>query len=263
MLTTRYVTGSPNWIELGTPDIEGASAFYGGLFGWTFRSAGPQAGGYGMFQLGGKTAAGAMAVPPEQGATAWNLYFQSPDADATAKRVRDGGGTVVAEPMDVFDLGRMAIFSDPAGVGFATWQPGTNKGLDVVNETGSLRWAELYTPDTESALGFYRSLFGWEEFGVPIPGGDAYTTVNPPGTGPEGMFAGLVPLETDPTEAADGPYWLPYFEVDDTDASVAQAEKLGGKVRLAPLDLEDVGRIAKLADPYGARFAIIKSVPRG
>ncbi|UUN30377.1 VOC family protein [Streptomyces sp. FIT100] len=261
MLTTRYVTGSPNWIDLGTPDIEGASAFYGGLFEWTFQSAGPQAGGYGMFQLGGRTVAAGMTVPPEQGPAAWNLYFQSPDAAATAQRVRDGGGSVSAEPMDVFDAGRMAVFADPAGVAFSTWQPGTNKGLDVVNGVGTLRWAELYTPDTQAAFAFYRSVFGWEEYGIPIPGGDTYTTVNPHGAGPEGMFAGLVPLETDPAEAADGPYWLPYFEVADTDATVARAEELGGKVRLAPLDLEDVGRIAKLADPYGARFAVMKSEP--
>lgn len=63
MLSTRFVTGSPNWLDLGTPDIEAATAFYGGLFGWTFQSAGPEAGGYGMFQLDGKTAAGGMQVP--------------------------------------------------------------------------------------------------------------------------------------------------------------------------------------------------------
>ncbi|MER6995571.1 VOC family protein [Streptomyces sp. NPDC000410] len=260
MLTTRYVTGSPNWIDLGTPDLEGARAFYGGLFGWTFQSAGPEAGGYGMFQLNDKTVAGGMAVPPEQGGSAFTVYFQSPDADATAERVRTGGGTVEFDPMDVFDLGRMALLADPAGVAFGIWQPGTNKGLDVVDEPGALCWMELYTPDTGSALGFYRSVLGWEEYGVPIPGGDTYTTVNPAGTGPDDMFGGLVPLEADPVEAADGPYWLPYFEVTDTNATVARAEELGGTVRLAPIDLEDVGRIAKLADPYGARFAVIKSV---
>ncbi|MGW7364741.1 VOC family protein [Streptomyces sp. NPDC054841] len=262
MLTTRYLTGSPNWLDLGTPDLEGAGTFYGGLFGWTFHSMGPDAGGYGMFQLDGKTAAGGMTVPSEQGASAWTLYFQSTSADDTAKRVRDGGGAVMSEPMDVWDLGRMAIFSDPAGVGFATWQPGTNKGLDVVNQTGALCWAELYTPDTDAALAFYRSVFGWDDFGVPIPGGDTYTTVNPAGAGADAMFAGLVPLEADPVEAADGPYWLPYFEVTDTDATAARAKKLGGQVRTEPMDLEDVGRIAKLADPYGARFAVIKSAPR-
>ncbi|MFG2755862.1 VOC family protein [Streptomyces wuyuanensis] len=259
MLTTRYLTGSPNWLDLATPDLRGAASFYGDLFGWTFRSAGPRAGGYGMFELDGRTAAGGMTVPPEQGAPGWTLYFQSPSADDTAERVRNGGGAVTHEPADVWDLGRMAHFTDPAGVGFATWQPGTNPGLDVVNEAGSLCWAELCTPDPDAALGFYRSVFGWDEFAVPIPGGDTYVTVNPAGAGEDAMFAGLVPLETDPVEAAGGPYWLPYFEVVGTDATAAKAEERGGTVRTPPIDLEDVGRIAKLADPYGARFAVIET----
>lgn len=262
MLTTRYLTGSPNWLDLATPDLSGAASFYGGLFGWTFRAAGPGAGGYGMFELDGRTAAGGMTVPPERGAPGWTLYFQSASADDTAERVRNLGGSVTYEPADVWDLGRMAHFTDPAGVGFATWQPRTNKGLDVVNETGSLCWAELWTPDPGAALGFYRSVFGWDEFAVPVPGGDTYVTVNPAGAGEDAMFAGLVALETDPVEAVGGPYWLPYFEVTDTDATAAEAEELGGTVRTRPIDLEDVGRIAKLADPYGARFAVIETSVR-
>ncbi|NNJ07384.1 VOC family protein [Streptomyces sp. PKU-MA01144] len=262
MLTTRYLTGSPNWLDLATPDLSGAASFYGGLFGWTFRAAGPGAGGYGMFELDGRTAAGGMTVAPEQGAPGWTLYFQSASADDTAERVRNLGGSVTYEPADVWDLGRMAHFTDPAGVGFATCQPRTDKGLDVVNETGSLCWAELWTPDPGAALGFYRSVFGWDEFAVPVPGGDTYVTVNPAGAGEDAMFAGLVALETDPVEAAGGPYWLPYFEVTDTDATAAEAEELGGTVRTRPIDLEDVGRIAKLADPYGARFAVIETSVR-
>lgn len=40
MLTIPYVHGAPNWLDLGTPDLDGALGFYGALFGWTFRSAG-------------------------------------------------------------------------------------------------------------------------------------------------------------------------------------------------------------------------------
>ena len=90
MLTTRFVTGAPNWIDLGTPDIEGASAFYSHLFGWRFQSAGPEMGGYGFFQLDGRTAAAGMQNPPEQGPPSWNVYFQSPDADAFAAAISGG-----------------------------------------------------------------------------------------------------------------------------------------------------------------------------
>ncbi|MCX4704959.1 VOC family protein [Streptomyces sp. NBC_01373] len=259
MLTTRYVTGAPNWLDLGTPDIEGASSFYGSLFGWQFRSGGPEAGGYGFFQLDGRTAAGGMQTTPEQGPPSWTVYFQTPDADATAKAAEHTHGSVLLQPMDVMDRGRMGILADHAGVTFGIWQPAATKGLDVVQEQGSLCWLELYTPDLPAAAGFYHGLFGWETSALTFAGG-TYTTVHPSGTEPDAMFGGIVPLEDDPTKAAAGA-WLPYFEVPDTDAAVSTAQERGGTVRLPATDLEDVGRIAELADPYGARFAVIKSAP--
>ncbi|MFF3323795.1 VOC family protein [Streptomyces sp. NPDC002889] len=261
MLTTPYVTGTPNWIDLGTPDIDAANTFYNGVFGWQFQSAGPEAGGYGMFQLGGKTAAGGMTVPPEQGPPAWNVYFQSPDAEATAKAVEANGGRVVVEPMDVFDLGRMAIFADPAGAAYASWQPGKNKGLDSVNDPGSLAWLELYTPVPDAALAHYSAVYGWETSTMPLPDGSGtYTMVNPAGAGEEAMFGGVVPQAADPLEAQGDPYWLPYFTVTDCDATVAKARELGATVRMEPIDMEGVGRFAKLADPAGAKFAIMQGI---
>ncbi|WP_149185084.1 VOC family protein [Streptomyces sp. TRM49041] len=267
MLTTRFVTGSPNWVDLGTPDLGGARSFYQGLFGWTFQDAGPEAGGYGMFQREGRTVAGGMTVPPERGGSAWTLYFQSPDADAAATAVRAGGGSVTLEPMDVLDLGRMALFTDPTGAGFGVWQPGENKGLDVVGEANALSWTELYTSDPVADLSFYDLVFGMEAHtAAPAEPAGAYTLIQPPGTGlasPSEAFGGVVPLADDPAEAADGPSWTPYFEVDDLEAGVAEAERLGGKVRRGPSDLAGLGRCAKLTDPYGARFAVLHSTRGG
>ncbi|MEU8979510.1 VOC family protein [Streptomyces sp. NPDC048309] len=261
MLTTRFVTGAPNWLDVGTSDIDGAISFYGGLFGWQFQSAGPDAGGYGFFQLDGQTVAGGMQTTAEQGPPSWTVYFQSPDAEATAKAAEQARGAVLMPPMDVMGEGHMAILADEAGVPFGIWQPGRTKGLDVAGVPGSLCWVELYTQDIAAAAAFYNSVFGWETSAVPFPGG-VYTCINPAGTEDEAMFGGVVPLADDPTEAESGAYWLPYFEVADTDAVVGQAQQLGGTVRMPATDLEGVGRIAKLADPYGARFAVIKSAPR-
>lgn len=260
MITTDFVTGGPSWMDLGTPDLDGAISFYGGLFGWTFQSAGPEFGGYGMFQLGGKTAAGAMTVTAEQGGPAWSVYFQSPDADATAKAVEQAGGSVLFRPMDVADQGRMAILADPAGAAFGIWQPGVNRGLGHVTEDGGLNWVELYTPDVSAAKEFYGSVFGWGAFDVEFPGG-SYTTVNPAGTDENGMFGGIVPLDTDPVEARAGAHWTPYIHVADVDAAADTAQELGGTVPMAPVSIPGVGRIAKLADPSGARFAVIKGDP--
>jgi predicted enzyme related to lactoylglutathione lyase len=259
MLTTRYVTGAPNWIDLGAPDIEGAAAFYGGLFGWRFQPGGPEVGGYGIFQLDGRATAGGMQTTPEQGPPSWTVYFQAPDADATARAAGQAHGSVLVQPMDVQDLGRMAILADQAGVPFGLWQPGRNKGLDVVREPGSLCWLELYTADVPAAAAFYHSVLGLETVGVDFPGG-AYTTLVPAGESEDAMFGGLVPLAEAPAE--EEAHWLPYFEVTDPDTTVARARELGGTVRMPATDLPDVGRIAKLTDPYGARFAVIRSEPQ-
>ena len=261
MLTTRFVTGAPNWIDLSAPDIQGAGDFYGGLFGWRFQPGGPETGGYGLFQLEGKTVAGGMQTTEEQGPPCWTVYFQTPDADATAKAAEQAHGAVLMQPMDVMDQGRMAILTDKAGVSFGIWQPGRNKGLDVTQEPGSLCWVELYTADLPMAAYFYRAALGLETYGLEFPGG-TYTTLLPDGQDEDAMFGGIVPLADDPMEAQAGAYWMPYFEVADTDEAVAKAQRLGGSVRLPATDVPGVGRIAKLADPYGARFAVIKSEPQ-
>ncbi|MEV0410800.1 VOC family protein [Streptomyces sp. NPDC050448] len=259
MLTTDYKDGSPNWLDLGTPDIDGAARFYAGLFGWDYHPGGEEAGGYGMFHLAGKTVAGGMTVTAEQGPAAWTVYFQSPDADATAAAVVKAGGAVTFEPMDVMDAGRMAIFTDPTGVAFATWQPKRNKGLGAVSGVGNLCWSELYTGDVQAAAAFYRSVFGWE-ISETFEGG-SYTMVRASGTPDKAAFGGLAPIGADPVEDTERPYWTPYFEVADCDVTAARAEESGGKIRLSPVFMEGVGRFAKLADPYGARFAVIASAP--
>lgn len=259
MLTTRFVDGAPNWIDIGTSDIDGAASFYGALFGWRFRSAGPEAGGYGFFQLDGRTAAGGMRITPEQGSPSWTLYFRSPDAEATARVSEQAHGGVLMRPMDVMGQGRMAVLSDRAGVRFGVWQPGRLAGLDVAGEPGSLCWVELYTPDVAAAAAYYRAVLGHETSAVPFPGG-TYTCVNPAGEGEDGMFGGVVPLAGDPVETE--PCWLAYIEVPDADAAVARTRELGGTVRMPATDIEGVGRVARLADPYGARFAVIKTAPQ-
>lgn len=258
MLTTRFVDGAPTWIDVGTSDIDGATAFYGALFGWRFVSAGPEAGGYGFFRLDGKTVAGGMRTTPEQGPPSWTVYFRTPDADATAEAAAQAHGRVVFAPMDVMGQGTMAILGDEAGVPFGLWQPAATQGVDLAGEPGSLCWVELYTPDIAAAAAFYHATLGLETFAASFPGG-VYTCVNPAGQGEDAAFGGIVPLADDPLEAPSGAYWLPYFEVADVDGLLARARELGGTVRMPATDVEGVGRMARLADPYGARFAVIKS----
>jgi predicted enzyme related to lactoylglutathione lyase len=68
-------------------------------------------------------------------------------------------------------------------------------------------------------------------------------------------FGGVAPLRDDAQQSR----WLPYFEVADTDAIVARTSEYGGSVLMPAMDAPDIGRIAWLADPCGAPFAVIKS----
>ncbi|MFF1832608.1 VOC family protein [Streptomyces sp. NPDC058231] len=263
MLTTEFVTGAPNWLDLSTPDLEAAAAFYQALLGWEFEPGGTETGGYGMFTLNGKSVAGAMAVPPERAKSSWTVYFRTSDVDATAKAVAQAGGTVPFPPMDVLDFGRMGGFTDRGGAYFGTWQPRKNPGLGAVGGPRTLCWAELYTPDVPAAAAFYGMVFGWETHGAALPGGGgSYTLIRTRGGGEESEFGGLLPLGTAPVQAVPGPHWLPYFEVDDCDATVADVERLGGKLTRAPVEKAGVGTFADVADPFGAHFAVIRSANR-
>ncbi|MFJ1589411.1 VOC family protein [Kitasatospora albolonga] len=263
MRNPAFPDGAPNWVDLGTPDLDGTTAFYGGLLGWEHVPGGPEVGGYGVYTLGGHTVAGVMTVPEEQAASAWSIYFQSPDINATAQLVTRSGGRAAFSPMDVLDYGRMGGFADPAGAYFGVWQPRKNPGLGVIQEPGSLLWVELYTPDVPAAAVFFADVFGWRTNPLIVEGTQyVYTTVHPAGTGPELSFGGLVTMSDVPAEAARGTHWLPYFAVDDVEATVDAAKRLGGAESLPAMEVPGVGTMATITDPYGAVLAVMKPQPR-
>ncbi|MCB5910586.1 VOC family protein [Streptomyces pinistramenti] len=263
MLTTDYVPGSPNWLDLGAPDTDAAAAFYSAVLGWTFRSAGPDAGGYGFFQRGGRTVGGLGPLTETGASAAWTVYFHTPDADATRERVEQAGGSVRVPPQDVFTAGRMAAFTDPAGADFGVWQPGDVPGLETVSEPNSLCWTELYTTDAAVAKSFYRSVFSWEAQDMPMDGGIVYSVVSSPGggKGEDTGQGGIMQLPQENLDAGSTPEWHPYFGVTDCDAVFAVATANGADVLMPPTDVPGVGRLAALKDPAGAPFSLITGEP--
>jgi hypothetical protein len=154
--------------------------------------------------------------------------------------------------MDVMDLGRMAIFTDPSGGVFGIWQPGTFHGSGLVNEPGALAWNELNTRDLEGAKSFYGAVFGWDFETNDMGEMGKYTTINL-GDNP---VAGILDMGEREVPAETPPHWLAYFAVEDTDATIDQAKERGGNVMMGPVDIP-VGRFAILTDPHGAAFAVI------
>ncbi|WP_328321018.1 VOC family protein [Streptomyces sp. NBC_00388] len=255
MLSIPSVAGSPSWIALATPDQEAANAFYGALFGWEFRPAGPGSGGHGRYLLDGRTVAGSVQGTQERpGGPSWSVCFHSADTGATGRAVVAAGGSAMSGPHEVGSLGRLSGFRDSTGAPFSVREPGDRPGMEVVNDPGTLCWTELHTTDVPAAAAFYRSVFGWEINSAPYPGG-TYTMAAPAGRGPEANTGGFVRIA-----GAGAGHWLPYFEVSDTDAVAASARRLGGSVEMEPVDLPGVGRLARATDPHGARFSLITSV---
>src|SRR4051812_8944474 len=158
---TAAIPGVPNWVDLGTADLEDAERFYTTLFGWTAEVSGDEYGGYTTFYLDGRAVAGAGPLFGEGQPTAWSTYIATADADAVAQRVEAAGGKVLVAPFDVMEQGRMAAFLDQAGAPFSVWEPGTMPGAELFDVPGALTWNELTTRDVEGSEAFYRAVFGW------------------------------------------------------------------------------------------------------
>jgi uncharacterized protein len=255
---TSYAPGTPCWVDLATPDVEAAARFYGNLLGWDVpeQANSAEMGGYRRAMKDGKDVAGMMPLTDggqEGQPPAWSTYVAVEDADATAKAVAAAGGSVVAEPMDVMELGRMAVFTDPAGAFFGIWQAGTFAGAALVNEYGCFGWNELGTRDVESAKSFFGQVFGWttEEGPTEGMGGSYYVwKLGEDRVGGMMDIGGILPAEVPP-------HWLVYFTVEDCDAAVEQAKSAGGGLNAGPMDVQ-VGRFAILRDPFGAVFAVLQ-----
>ncbi|MGH9018193.1 MAG: VOC family protein [Acidimicrobiales bacterium] len=240
-----------SWVDLQAPDPKAAHAFYGSIFGWTVNDLGPDAGGYGFFQKDGANVAG--VGPAQEGQpSAWTTYVNVVDAEATMARAKVGGATVFVEPMEIMEAGHMALFADPNGAVIGLWQPGQHIGADVANEPNTWVWNELNSRDTAKASSFYRHVFDWDAETNDV-GDMQYTEWKNSGA----SIGGMLPMPAQ-VPAAVPDHWLVYFGVDDTDATVAAAEKLGATVAMPPTDIPP-GRFAVIGDKAGAMFGIIKS----
>jgi uncharacterized protein len=241
-----YAPGTFCWADLGTTDADAAKQFYTAVFGWeAVDTAVGEEGTYTMFRLDGHDVAALYELDEEQRATLtphWSSYVSVEDVDAVVPRVRDLGGEVLAEPFDVEQAGRTAAVRDPTGATLHLWQPREQLGAGRVNDPGCMVWNELASPDPARARDFFAELLGWtvepEEsgYGVIRRGGALNGGIRPPQDG-------------EPT------HWLVYFTVESFDDVMTAIREAGGSVIAGPFDTA-VGRVAAVADPQGAAFAL-------
>lgn len=117
---------------------------------------------------------------------------------------------------------------------------------------GTFSWFELTTPDQAAAKAFYADLFGWGIHDHPMGEGAVYTMLQIEGQDVAALY------QMGPNEQAQGipPHWLPYVAVEDVEASMEKARRLGGTVVVGPVDVLDAGRLAVVVDPTGATIAL-------
>ncbi|MEU8822253.1 VOC family protein [Streptomyces sp. NPDC048636] len=279
-----FAEGVPCWADAMLPDLEAGKRFYGELFGWTFDERATDYGSYTRALLGGKDVAGLVPKPDGRMPTVWNIYFATRDAAATAARIREAGGRVIAPPVWIDDSCVMATAADPGGAVFGLWQAGSHTGFARRGTPGSYGWTEVHTRQPRPVDAFYRAVFGYgmepvtlrrppaaaepreaaapeshetappEPRRAPAPDLVLWSPRGEP-TGARHAIGGRVVIgERYPTELPA--HFLTYFVVADCEQALRAAHRLGGRVLNDPEDTP-YGRFAVLADNQGAVFAVI------
>ena len=225
-----YLPGTPSWVDLSSPDLAGAKAFYGALFGWEATEGSPEGGGYCMFRkrrqerrrsgTGHGRTANAGVDDLRVGA-----QTSTPPSPRSAPRVgRSSWSLSMSSTWDAWPSSSIPP-ARPSPCG----SPGAHRGADLANEPGAFTWNELQTRDTETAKSFYQAVFGWGA-STRHDGPVVYTEWKRGDDSVGGMME--MPAEVPPQIPA---YWLVYFAVDDCEATVATGHQAGrGRRSLRP-----------------------------
>jgi predicted enzyme related to lactoylglutathione lyase len=256
---TEIPRGRFVWYELLTTDPDGAEAFYTNVLDWgTDEWQGPQEGmpPYRMWTVGDAPIGGMMELPEDAkqaGAPPrWLGHIATPDADATAARAEELGGTILMGPHSIPEVGRFAVIRDPYGAAFSAYTPaGEAPGHEGEPRTGEVAWHELLTDDHEGAAAFYVDLFGWQK-GEAMDMGEmgTYQILERNGNPLGGVM-------NRPPEVP--PNWMYYVRVDDLVAKVEAVTANGGRILIEPMEVPGGGRIAQALDPQGAAFALFEA----
>jgi predicted enzyme related to lactoylglutathione lyase len=253
-VVTSPILGRPLWYELMTTDPAAAQSFYETVMGWQGQSF-PDAGQpYTMLGLTPEApVAGLMGRPEGVDAPPfWAMYIGVPNLEEGVGRVKQLGGGECSPVIEVPNIGRMQMMTDPQGAAFYVYEPAT---MDFPPEgeppVGDVAWIELMTTDAAAAMRFYAELFGWTESDAMDMGSmGKYHLFNRP----RGMIGGM--MNKGPEMAQVPSYWGLYFRVADLDAALGRITANGGQVLNGPMEVPGGDRIVNALDPQGAAFSL-------
>jgi predicted enzyme related to lactoylglutathione lyase len=124
-----------------------------------------------------------------------------------------------------------------------------------IPKPGEVCWRELRTRDLPAAIEFYSKLFGWtldQSKVTPME----YKEIVIDGT----SVGGMMPIDENWGPEPPPSHWASYIAVENADETAGKITANGGSIRVPPFDAPGVGRMAMVADPSGADFAIIQFV---
>jgi len=258
-----YLHGKLVWFELVSSDPAKSKAFHADLLGWTVEPQEMAGMKFELAKAGGKEVATIRASEDKKVKSHWVPFVSVPDVDAAVGSIEQNKGKVVKAAMDVPDIGRFAVVSDPNGAEFAVFKSAKSDDPDTDQaKQGEFVWGENLTRSKKAqatALAFYPAAVGYVASSMDVVEGkkkSKYDMVS--FNGPSGAAkprAGIVPAKP----AALGGQWLPWVAVDDVDATVGKVKGLKGKVVTKPHDIPGVGRAAVVSDPTGAPLGLLKA----
>eukprot|EP01129_Flabellula_baltica_P014679 TRINITY_DN709_c0_g1_i4.p1 TRINITY_DN709_c0_g1~~TRINITY_DN709_c0_g1_i4.p1 ORF type:complete len:286 (+),score=69.99 TRINITY_DN709_c0_g1_i4:704-1561(+) len=240
-------TNSPyrlTWLELQTSDMFASTAFLSEVLGW--KPIDSEVGFYKRFTLDDdqcSEVAGIFQTSPENPS-----HPMVPNVQAMINThsildmteiVKETGGQVLLEPMEVKSKGVTSIIADPEGAVFGLWEPKNYAGfMDVEDQHGKPLYLELSMHDIEKSADFYKVIFG---FDIEDRGRGCYEFFydgKPVGAGMKRMFSDWTMAQ---------PTWNAYIEVDDLQSALVRTRARGGEI------LEEgknhIGKLAVIRDP--------------
>jgi uncharacterized protein len=258
--TNERLPGKFVWVDLMTPDVARAEAFYGKLFGWTFRKIGDGDSAYTLAFLGEEPMGGMVRVPVKSGErkpARWVGFISVPDVTEAQRQVVSQGGKVLVSARRLPKRGDLAVFADREGAIFGVLSSSTGDVEDFLTEIGDWIWAQFLSREGERAAAFYASIGGSKVLEAPKPDGAKRWLLVSQG------YARASIVEISPDRPDTRPGWLGYIRVTDVGATIALAERLGGRVLVAPNPALFDGKVALVADPSGAAFGVLQWDPVG
>ena len=116
--------GAIHWVELHSTDIDKDVEWLTKSFGLSTSTMDmPQGGTYHMLNDGDTMVGGAMQGMNPDAPSHWLVWIAVDDVDACLGRIKDKGGNVFNDPMDMEGVGRMAVAADNQGAVFGVITP--------------------------------------------------------------------------------------------------------------------------------------------